>query len=266
MKRVAWLTDIHLNFLRPAGAKSFCRRIVAHEPDVVLVGGDIGDANTLCIYLQILEDELRCPTYFVLGNHDFYHGSIAKGRTKVEKLADCSDNMHWLPAEGLVELTAEKGLIGIDSWADGRLGDYDHSHVMLNDYLLIEELSGIGHEARRVKLNELGDAAAANLEAVLPEALERFKHVILLTHVPPFSAACRHAGRIADDNWLPHFSCKAVGDVLMKLMRSHPLSRLTVLCGHTHDEACIQVLPNLLVKTGGADYGQPRLQELLMIR
>jgi len=264
MKRLAWLTDIHLNFLDSRRVKEFCRSVADHHPDAVLISGDIGDASTIKIYLWILEDEIDRPIYFILGNHDFYHGSIAGVRAAIQELSERSDSLHWLPAKGVVKLTAETCLIGIDSWADGRLGDYEKSHVMLNDYNLIKELTGLDQIARRLKLNELGDSAAAELRDILPEALDRFRQVILLTHVPPFKEACWHEGTLSNDDWLPHFSCKAVGETLVEFMRRNSHCEMTVLCGHTHSAGSAKILPNLSVKTGGGVYGSPRLQELLI--
>jgi hypothetical protein len=40
---------------------------------------------------------------------------------------------------------------------------------------------------------------------------------------------------------------------------------MTVLCGHTHSSGECQILPNLLVKTGEAMYGTPKIQEILEI-
>ena len=37
---------------------------------------------------------------------------------------------------------------------------------------------------------------------------------------------------------------------------------MTVLCGHTHGEGQAQILPNLKVLTGGAKYGEPRVQRV----
>lgn len=262
MKRIAWLTDIHLNFLSPKRVKAFCRGIVEHNPEAVLIGGDIADARTIKLYLGILEDELSRPIYFVLGNHDYYHGSIAGVRTAIKELCDRSDWLHWLPAAGVVELTEETGLVGIDSWADGRMGNYRDSMVMLNDYSLIKELTGRNQKARLIKLNELGDRAAADLRDVLPGALMRFPNVLLLTHVPPFREACWHEGRLSHDHWLPHFGCKAVGEALVECLRSYPDPQVTVLCGHTHSGGNAQILPNLNVKTGEAKYGSPVVQEI----
>jgi len=95
-------------------------------------------------------------------------------------------------------------------------------------------------------------------------AVTRFPNLILLTHVPPFKEACWFERQISDDDFLPHFTCSAVGDVLVEIMRAHPDCRLTVLCGHTHGEGEATILPNLLVKTGGAEYGKPRFNELIV--
>jgi hypothetical protein len=99
----------------------------------------------------------------------------------------------------------------------------------------------------------------------LPEALSRFNNILLLVHVPPFKESCWHEGRISDDHWLPHFTCKAVGDVLTEIMAEHPDKQMTVLCGHTHGAGETDILPNLHVKTGGAVYGCPQIQEIILI-
>jgi hypothetical protein len=173
--------------------------------------------------------------------------------------------LFWLPRAGIIELTPNTGLIGHDGWADGRLGDYWGSDVLLNDYLVIGEFIGRDAKERLNKLNALGDEAAAHFRPVLPEALARFRHVIVLTHVPPFREACWYQGRLSTDNWLPHFSCKAVGDVLKETMAAHPDQQMTVLCGHTHGAGEAQILPNLRVLTGGAQYGNPRVDRVLTV-
>lgn len=76
---------------------------------------------------------------------------------------------------------------------------------------------------------------------------------------------CWHQGQISDDDWLPHFTCKAVGDVLRGAMAGKPDRRLTVLCGHTHGEGMVLLMPNLRVLTGGAEYGQPKVQRVLEV-
>ncbi len=264
IRRTVWLTDIHLNFVDLGKVEEFCRRIAGKEPDGLLLGGDIGEAQNVTTYLRLLEDQLECPIFFVLGNHDFYNGSISEVRQEIKTLVEHSQGLCWLSDAGVVPLTERICLIGHDAWADGRLGDYERSQVELNDYLHIEEFAGLDREKRLEKLHELGDAAADYFRQVLPRALKRFRHVVVLIHVPPFAEACWHEGRTSDENYLPHFSCKSVGKILEETMRQFPDCEMTVLCGHTHGSGEAEILPNLLVKTGGATYGEPQVQEVMI--
>ena len=214
------MTDIHLNFLSRSRIENFCRKIRNASADAILIAGDIGEAPSVEGYLRYLEDYLQLPIFFVLGNHDYYQGSIAGMRKSVLKLCRESRLLHWLTAERVIELATATGLVGHDSWADGRLGEGMGSNMVLNDFFLIEELALLSRTARFSLLNRMGDEAAAHFERVLPEAFARFQSVILLTHVPPFRESCWYEGQISDDSALPHFSCKAVGDVLLREMSS----------------------------------------------
>ena len=134
--------------------------------------------------------------------------------------------------------------------------------MLLNDYLLIEELAGLNRRGRLDRLHQQGDAAATYFQSLLPLALGQYRRVIAAMHVPPFREACWHEGAISDDRMLPHFANKAVGDVLRGVMAAHPEHELLVLCGHTHSAGEVTVLPNLRVLTGGAAYGQPEVQRV----
>lgn len=262
MKRVAWLTDIHLNFLGIEQIEAFLYTVRAQAPDIVLISGDIGEARSIHDYLYKIERDLQLPVYFVLGNHDFYFGSIAHVRAGMQNLSNTSRWLRWLPTLEVVPLTEKVALVGHDSWADGRSGSYARSQVMLNDYLMIAEFNGLDKSARLHQLNALGDEAALYLQKVIPQAFERFRHVYVLTHVPPFREACWHQGAISDDNYLPHFVSQVVGETLREIMLARPDCQMTVLCGHTHGEGSAQILPNLRVFTGGSEYGRPIVQRV----
>jgi Icc-related predicted phosphoesterase len=261
--RIGWLTDIHLNFLSIERRSSFYTRIRNEKLDALLIGGDIGEADSVVPILTELAAAVGVPVYFVLGNHDFYHGSIAAVRQTITQCCASSPGLHWLPNMGVVPLTADTALIGHDSWADGRLGDFFGSEVMLNDYVLIEEMRGLHKPQRFAKLKELGDQAAVFLEDHAREALGHWRNILVLTHVPPFRESCWHEGQISNGDYLPHFACKAVGDRLAALMLKHPHSNMTILCGHTHSSGATKILDNLSVLTGEAEYGQPKLQRIL---
>ena len=111
--------------------------------------------------------------------------------------------LQWLPQAGIVALTERTGLVGHDGWGDGRLGDYENSTVRLNDWRSIEELTGLERSVRLPLLHALGDEAAEHFRRVLPEAVERFEHLIVVIHVPPFREACVYNGRVSNETGCP---------------------------------------------------------------
>jgi len=263
MRRVVWLTDIHLNFLQPAQIAVLEDAILCASPDAMLVGGDIAEAHNLPAYLRGMSERLPVPVYFVLGNHDFYRGSVASVRRMVSELCRTLPNLVYLTGSEVVELTPSVGLVGHDGWADGRAGHYWTSDVFLNDYFLIADLAEPLTSAQRFeRLNQFGDEASDHIRRVLPPALERYREVFVLTHVPPFREACWHEGRTSDDNWSPHFVCVAMGEALREIAAQRPDRQITVLCGHTHSPGEARILDNLVVVTGGAEYGCPAIQRV----
>lgn len=264
--KAAWLTDIHLNFLNNDKVDDFLKVLSKEPVDCFLMSGDIGEADSVIDYLKRIEKILEKPFYFVLGNHDFYRGAIKTVKSNISKLIKTSDQLIWLNKVEYIALTDETALIGHDSWADGRLGDFYGSTVELNDFHLISELRLVLKKDRIEAMRALADQAAEHFKKVLPLALETHRKIVLLTHVPPFKEATWHQGETSGDDWLPFFSCKTVGDVLKKIMEQHPSSEMTVLCGHCHSSGECQVLPNLKVFTGGVEYGSPKIQRILKIK
>jgi len=262
MKRVVWLTDIHLNFLPAARVAAYLGQVAAERPDAVLVSGDIGESHNVCDYLVDIHRAIDRPVYFVLGNHDYYHGSIRETRRRVEELCASWPSLHYLSVEADHQLAPHVGVVGCDGWADGRLGDYARSLVMMHDWKLIAEFAQHDKQSRWEVLKGLADEAADHLRCVLPPALAKYRDVLLITHVPPFREACWHEGNISDDHWLPHFTCQAAGQAILEVMQAHPDNRLTVLCGHTHGHGETQPLQNVQVVTGGAQYGAPAISRV----
>jgi 3',5'-cyclic AMP phosphodiesterase CpdA len=260
--RLAWATDIHLEFCETPVIDAFLASVAAATPDAVVITGDIGTARNIVDVLARIDRALSCPVYFVLGNHDLYHGSIEGVREAVERQAHEATRLSWLTKTGVRQLTTTTALIGVDGWSDGRFGDYARSNVMLSDYLVIQDLSYLEPDERLRSLQRLADAEAALLAGYLRDAVAGHTRIVVATHVPPFADAAWHEGQRSDDNWLPHFSSKATGDVLLAAAERHPDREFLVLCGHTHGGGTIDVLPNLRVITGPAVYGAPSLQHV----
>lgn len=273
--RLAWLTDIHLDFVSEPARATFIQRIRNSKADAVMIGGDIAVAATFAHELKNLQASIECPIFFVLGNHDYFGGSIEAVRQQARQLADATEStVQWLPDAGAVRVGENTALIGHGGWGDGRAGLFFESKLVLHDYLKIADLSEVFDERQHKgklpeslfdKLNALGDEAAKSISQSLKEAMQLADHVMLLMHVPPFRDACWYKGRLSDDNWAPHFVCQAVGEVLVTEMQQQPEKQLTVLCGHTHGAGTSNILPNLQVVTGAAEYGKPAVQNVFEI-
>ena len=265
MPTLAWATDIHLDFVKPRGVTELAERLAADGPDGVVLSGDLSSSIGLLEHLETLAAHLERPIYFVLGNHDFYGGSIAGVRGAMDELTRTSPWLRWLPACGVVELGGGWAMVGHDGWGDGRAGDPLGSNVQLNDWRAILELSGLTRAARLAVLQALGDQAAAYFTRIVPAALERASKLLVVTHVPPFADACWHEGKRSNDAWLPWFTGVAAGDALRAALAARPDCTALVVCGHTHGAGEVAILPNLRVVTGAADYGHPAPQAPLVL-
>ena len=266
MIRLAWATDLHLDFVDRTTFTNFIEDIHNAQPDALLIGGDIGEAHNVVEFLRSLHDILQLPIYVVLGNHDFYRGGIETVRVAVQDLCESTTNMEFLTRSKVpIRLSNETSLVGHDGWADAREGDYNRSLVMMNDYLLIEELSEFTKQERLAALHRLGDEAAKHIKLQLELALADVKRVFVLTHVPPYRGACWYEGTISDDEWAPHFVCQAVGRAIDDAAAIHPEAQITVLCGHTHSGGKFRAAPNVEVITGAAEYGKPKVTQLFLV-
>jgi predicted MPP superfamily phosphohydrolase len=267
--KLAWLTDVHLNFFDVNQRKKFYQEIINARCDGVLVSGDIAEAPSIKNILQELAEFIAQPIYFVLGNHDYYRGQIDKVRQEMTALTESNECLFWLPASHLLQLDRHTLLVGQDGWADGRLGDYHNSRVALNDSRMIADLFQeklVGRSRLLAKMQQLADYDANQLqESLAHAAIQRPQRIIVLTHIPPFKEACLHEGKISDGDWLPYFASKASGDALMNICTVHPDIDFLVLCGHTHGKAKYCPLPNLIVEAGHAEYNRPEIQKIISI-
>ena len=263
IRRLAWATDIHLNFCSPERRALFHDGVRAQDPDALLLGGDIGEAPGLIGELRELEMKLRMPIFFVLGNHDYYRSTFDQVEARMRALARESAGLLWLPGAGVIDLSPKVGLAGHGGWADGRNGDYWGSNLELSDYLYIGDFLGLGRRERLALLERRGDEAAAWARRVIPPALERFRRLIVLMHVPPFQEAAWYEGQMSHPHYLPHFSSRAAGEALAECARARPDREILVLCGHTHGGGTLDVLPNLTVVTGPARYGEPAVTGII---
>lgn len=267
--KLAWLTDIHLNFIPKEARCDFYQSILNTEPDAILLTGDIAEAPSLVDILKEMADFLQKPIYFVLGNHDYYRGQIKEIRKAMAALTQSSHLLFWLPATKIQSLADGVLLIGQDGWADGRFGDFENSKILLNDNRMIAELFQeklLSESHLLKKMQHLADADAAHLQAQLIQAVEQKpKKIIVLTHVPPFKEICLPRENANRNDWLPYFSSQAMGQVLLEAAERNSTIEFLVLCGHTHIAAQYRPLDNLRVEAGTSEYYKPGIQAIIQL-
>lgn len=264
-KKLAWMTDLHLDAAEYQTIQQFLSKLRALESDIILIGGDTCNGQKALNCMESIAHLTGKNVYFVLGNHEFYHGSIAQTRELAHQMTKKNNLLHYLTKEALIKLTPTTVLIGHDGWSDARAGNFMDSTIALHDYTLINELKNLTKNELQTRLHQLGSQAAHDIQKKVEEAFKHYSNIILLTHTPPFQAACIYEKHISDDNWAPHFVCKAMGDVLFKIMKTHPAKQMIVLCGHAHHMADISILPNLRVMVGESTLGFPEIQGLICV-
>jgi Icc protein len=258
MAAILWASDLHWDHAPVGSRQAFVDTLRATPDRSVVITGDIAVAARLVADLGFLADAAARPLHFVLGNHDHYGSTVGKVRDAVIELAVRRPEIQWLPPAGVVALDERTALVGVDGWADGRHGDALHTPLRLNDDRFIGELATQSSRAARLAVKQaLADADAVRLATLLARAAASARHIVVATHVPPFPEALPATGRLSSAEWLPLLVCDATGAVLKAAAAAHPGHEFLVLCGHTHVERDVMVLPNLRCRVAGARYGEP---------
>ena len=113
-----WYTDTHLDKVTPWRKYSFLKYLEKENPVGIILTGDISNGRKTEEDLSRIADAVSCPIYFVLGNHDYHHSSIAKTHDKIRKLCLKYPNLIWMTEAGVVPINEEVAIIGTEGWYD----------------------------------------------------------------------------------------------------------------------------------------------------
>lgn len=268
MGKLVWCSDIHLDHadigVRAKFYEKINRELSASGADRVLLTGDVSTGNFITIHLGEMAEAVKAPISFVLGNHDYYNVNIEWNRSIMEMLTLGDERLSYLPVARVVHLSDSTALVGHDGWYDGRHGVCE-SEVVMNDWLKIANFAyNNAVSGWRPKYDvilklarSLADDASRHVAAVVDEAAGRYDKVIVATHFPPFVDAHVHGEKKAGDEYLPWYTSKVMGDMLLELASKHKNKKIEVYCGHTHSKKSVTVAPNLEVHVAAAEYRAP---------
>lgn len=273
--KLAWCTDIHLDFLDGPGRpntiyQDFAKPLSDVDSDAVMITGDISLSSMLPRHLSDLEAVVRKPIYFVLGNHDIYGSSFGAVHDQVKNLCSSSKNLKYLTGSGPVSLTRKTALVGDDGWYDAYHGDASRSPYVMSDWVQIADYvnagcaQSTGMYGPRPNMGsviaisrKIAFDAAERMRAAASAASKSHKVVVILTHVPPWVQAHRLDGKSGSVVAHPWYTSKLMGDAIEEVAREHPSVRYEVFCGHTHGQYDAKIADNVSCHVGGAEYGKP---------
>lgn len=250
-----WYTDTHLDKVAPWTFMTFIHNIVRAKPAGVFLTGDISIGPLLCYHLKIMARFIKCPIYFVLGNHDYHFMSIEEQHYKLRQICREYPNLIWITDSDVVPLSDEVALIGVEGWYDAQLGNPNYLKYT-PDWILTKDFNKLSTMTMRIDaFKELSRQSCLLLENKLEKALEQdFKKVYILTHFPPWKEATRDEGTFLEPLYLPYNVNLALGQAIEKVMKDRNKRSVMVLAGHTHNDCWIHVSRNIECKVNKAKY------------
>lgn len=262
--RLAWCTDIHLNFCDFAKRVSFYNSINESKPEAIVITGDIAEGYTFDTLLkEMKEHTFNVPILFVLGNHDYYQSSFIDSQLAAAQLKH--EGIHFMNSGNYFIDNNSTCIVGAGGWADARLGNYKTSRVRLNDWYYIEDFKGCKSIIQiHKRMKQLAKIEVDSLESRIRHgACLGTKNILVLTHVPPYEEAAMHNGRRTETDVLPYYSSKYMGDMLKRMANLYQNKNFVILAGHTHSKGYAVIKKNLRCLVGEADYYHPKVQEII---
>lgn len=278
MSKLVWLTDLHLDHAAHMHGNerivALANSIAEQNPDGVLITGDISNAKDLVTHLSMLEAGIKRQIMFVLGNHDYWNGSIESVRSDMRQLGGMSPLLRYLPTLPYIPFGNSAAVVGHDCWYDAFAADPMKSSFVMNDWYMTKEFREFMRLPARMSdrprnniknmqglveyVRKLAREGVEHIAKGIKAAVRYYKHVIVLSHPPAYRSSHIHNGSVGDDNSAPWYVCNMLGDVMSQASQAYPNVKFTLLSGHTHGHYS-QTFKNLSVNVGGANYGAPQI-------
>jgi Icc-related predicted phosphoesterase len=93
MVKIKLISDVHTEHDRDGG-DAFVRSLSSDDVDILVVAGDLTDRHHKMNLTRLCESFK--DVVYVMGNHDYWHSSLAKRREEMTKICEGLPNLHWL--------------------------------------------------------------------------------------------------------------------------------------------------------------------------
>jgi hypothetical protein len=171
-----------------------------HGEDAVLCAGDMGTRRSRHL-IEALVQSSEVPFYYVLGNHDFYHGEIEETVEYYCRLTEQTEQFNFLHNE--YAHIGDYLLLGTPLWTDFNLYPGLQARSMCVAHHSINDFRLTRIDDRLLKPDDFLDWHTQS-RAFLAERIGRGENTIVMTHWCP-SAETIDA-RYAEDPANPYFT------------------------------------------------------------
>ncbi len=257
--KIIWITDPHINHVTIEKQNLVLNDILKENPSHIFLTGDIENNRNLNFLLSLSK---IAKVYFILGNHDFYGNSFNLTNKKFKRFANKNKDVYYLTNLPSIELTKKTCVVGHDGWYDLLNGDFWNTRVYLNDFNFINDLKYHSKPELFDLIQIINKKFIKQAKYHLENALKKYDKIFFLTHVPPFKEASFYLGKPTSEYYLPFFSCKTMGEMILDVMKNYKNKKLIILCGHTHHEGFYKPNENIIVDVGKCRYGEIFLKNI----
>lgn len=208
----------------------------------VWITGDIGDPSNNWKFLNELLEAVNRSVYFLLGNHDFYQGTISQARQKAAKICQQHSNAFYLhECEGF--MMDGHLVLGVDGWANT---DKTSLHGTTWDSEQIFDLQNLSIEQLQQVMNQFAEEDTALLLKKCRQSLSSSIHsVCIFTHIPPVDARLGSGKTRAMQEMRTVFYSEALSKGLHELTKYYPKVNFQVFSGHLHRKISYGISNNL---------------------
>lgn len=264
--KILWQTDPHCNNLFPWQRLKYISKLKKEAANGLILSGDISNGVMLIHDLKMYA-KLGIPTYFCLGNHEYFWSSRKTIAQKVRQFCAEYPYMVWLEdQEEPIRLDEEIAIIGVGGWFDAKYGDIKWLNWK-SDWWLIKEFRQLKSLEERVEYSrQLAKESTKTLKKRLLRALELdYKTIYIVTHFPPWLEATRDEGTIMEQFWLPYNTNIGMGKMIEEVMADYKKRNAFVLAGHIHQELFARISRNVQCQVGRGKYlGVPHSQKIYL--
>jgi 3',5'-cyclic AMP phosphodiesterase CpdA len=256
MMRVVVTSDTHYQPYWAGRLLTFIQEIRALYPDVIVLGGDVGEGVSGYEGMLALLEKLACPHLILTGNHDLWKWNGHSSRELWETVLPALTRQHnaiWLEGENWIK--DGLAICGTNGWydysaADPTLPFLKEQYAEMKKNIMVDGRAIDWGWTDLEFADRVGDAFEKRLATL--QADPTVREILIVTHVPAFEeGVARKPNNLSWNMGNAYFGNLTLGKRIVKYDKVK-----RVVSGHTHVGKHAQI-GAIDMHVTSADYGNP---------